>query len=689
MKDPISGKLITNKEDIKETFINYCAEVLKKNPPSEGFETEFEIKNALHDLRMVEDHDVIDEREEISEEDFDEAIKKFKKKNKKAYNYIVKAGDSFKEGIFKFMERIHLEENLPSSWENTVLVQIYKGKGARELLENNRYIHSKHWKPKLYEAMVVAKSKPLISNNTSIYQIGGVAGHRPQEHIFVMKSVISLYSMLGKALILEFFDITKYFDRENLRDVMNNLYVAGVVGKLYRMWFKMNKNSRIRVRTGLGLSSERSTGELIAQGTVGGALVSGFNLDKDIFDYFEESSDEVYYGGVRLQPLCYQDDLLQVASSVNKAQIGNKRVEFVMKSKQLEVHPTKTGFVLSGKKVSIEKIRNEITSNPLKYGNLTLKEKSSEKWLGEQMATGGNTESVLATIKARKGKAIAAIYEIKAVIDDIRASAVGGILAGLDLWEKAVIPMLLNNADTWTDMNEEAWKELNYIQNHFMRALFELPVGSPKPILCWDTASLSMENRVNLKKLNLAVHLKKLDKSSLAGQVFDTQIKNRWPGLCKEVKDICREWNIDNVCASGSDSNSKMEWKKILKEAAHEKNENDLRDAMESLEKLEDVKNEKYEMKSYLNDMSMKDARMMMRIRGRMVKCKMNFSSERVNIETSWKCRACCSGAIETQSHILYCEAYKPLREGKSLSSDEDIVDYYRKVSELREKLGI
>ena len=85
----------------------------------------------------------------------------------------------------------------------------------------------------------------------------------------------------------------------------------------------------------------------------------------------------------------------------------------------------------------------------------------------------------------------------------------------------------------------------------------------------------------------------------------------------------------------------------------------------------------------------MKNARMMIRVRSRMVKCKMNFSSERVNIETSWKCRACCSGAIETQSHILYCEAYQPLRVGKSLSSDDDIVDYLRKVFELREKLGI
>ena len=244
--------------------------------------------------------------------------------------------------------------------------------------------------------------------------------------------------------------------------------------------------------------------------------------------------------------------------------------------------------------------------------------------------------------------------------------------------------MLLNNADTWTDLNEEAWKELNSIQHQFLRALLELHVSTPKPILCWDTATLTMENRVNLKKLNFGVHLKKLGKDSLA-----KQDKNRWPGLCKEVKEICRLWNLENICAVDVDMKKKNEWKHILKKAAIEKNENDLRESMKDLEKMDEVKHETYERKSYISEMSMLDARMMMRMRARMVKCKMNFSSERVNVETSWKCRACCSGAIETQNHILYCEAYKPLREGKSLNSDEDVVEYFRKVFELREKLGI
>ena len=87
--------------------------------------------------------------------------------------------------------------------------------------------------------------------------------------------------------------------------------------------------------------------------------------------------------------------------------------------------------------------------------------------------------------------------------------------------------------------------------------------------------------------------------------------------------------------------------------------------------------------------MTMPNARMMFRMRSKMVQCKKNFSIKRSNIETAWKCDSCMSGAIDTQIHILYCEAYKPLGEGKSLDSDRDLVEYFRKVMEISDKLGI
>ena len=60
-------------------------------------------------------------------------------------SYLVRTGDKFKEAVFKLSRRMLDEEEFPRVFDNTTLYQIYKGKGKREVLSNNRYIHSKEW----------------------------------------------------------------------------------------------------------------------------------------------------------------------------------------------------------------------------------------------------------------------------------------------------------------------------------------------------------------------------------------------------------------------------------------------------------------------------------------------------------------------------------------------------------------
>ena len=91
----------------------------------------------------------------------------------------------------------------------------------------------------------------------SKYQIGTKPNHRAQEHLFLLKSVIALYDYLGKALILQLWDISKYFDRESLTDGLNELYKNKIRGKLYKLLYELNKDTRIRVRTRAGTFKSR------------------------------------------------------------------------------------------------------------------------------------------------------------------------------------------------------------------------------------------------------------------------------------------------------------------------------------------------------------------------------------------------------------------------------------------------
>ena len=90
---------------------------------------------------------------------------------------------------------------------------------------------------------MVDLSKPKLIQRCSKFQIGGVPGHRPQEHLFTNKSTIGLYVYLSLTLLLQLWDLSKNFDKENLRDALDSLYDAGIRGKLYKLWHILKKDT--------------------------------------------------------------------------------------------------------------------------------------------------------------------------------------------------------------------------------------------------------------------------------------------------------------------------------------------------------------------------------------------------------------------------------------------------------------
>ena len=122
------------------------------------------------------------------------------------------------------------------------------------------------------------QAKETIFKNMPKFQIGTRPGHRAQEHLFVIKSVIALYEKYDKPVWLTTWDISKYFDSESLVDVLNELHRSGVQGKLYRLLYLMNRNVRIQVQTPVGPTSKMDTGETLGQGSVEGAVASAVNL---------------------------------------------------------------------------------------------------------------------------------------------------------------------------------------------------------------------------------------------------------------------------------------------------------------------------------------------------------------------------------------------------------------------------
>ena len=232
-----------------------------------------------------------------------------------------------------------------------------------------------------------------------------------------------------------------------------------------------------------------------------------------------------------------------------------------------------------------------------------MKEKGKEKYLGDMIDSRGNAASVAETVKDRYGKILSGIFEIRQVVEDSRCQMVGGAKAGIDLWESSHIPSLLNNCQTWLDIDEETIEKLEELQTKFYRILLSVPRTTPKPALIWEMGGIKMKWRIIQQKLIFLNHILHLDSQSLAYQVQKIQENEDLPGLTKECSEYMKELCLPNCLLEDF---SLQKWKKLVKGAIHEKNESDLREAMQNKKKLKERKiaQDSYGMKNYVSTLT-------------------------------------------------------------------------------------
>ena len=232
IKDPETKEIVTSVEKIKSASLKYCVELLTNRPPKKEYEQVISLKEQLHELRMKE---TVENEPKMSRKFFDETLKEIEKGSTK-YNFITKAGESFKTTLFSIFKHIWKHEVKLDAWRLDTLIQIHK-KESKEDLDNYRNIHLREDTSKVFSYMVAKLIKPKIKENISRFQIGGIPGHRSQEHLFCMRSLISLYNeRLKKPILVSLLDVSKFFDKEHLKESLDSVYSCNIKGKLYRLY---------------------------------------------------------------------------------------------------------------------------------------------------------------------------------------------------------------------------------------------------------------------------------------------------------------------------------------------------------------------------------------------------------------------------------------------------------------------
>ena len=182
-------------------------------------------------------------------------------------------------------------------------------------------------------------------------------------------------------------------------DSLETLEKIGVNNKAARVWYKLNKDTRIQVKTAAGMTDTMTINDCIGQGTAGVGLISRASIDRGLQDQFNHDDNVMMYGNVRIQPLAYQDDIASINNSVSMTRIQSKKISFMLDTKLLEGHQEKTIFLVIGSKTFKEQVKVELEQEPLTFGSFTMIEKESDKYLGQIIHSDGLARSSLATVE--------------------------------------------------------------------------------------------------------------------------------------------------------------------------------------------------------------------------------------------------------------------------------------------------
>ena len=681
--NPITKKLVVSKAEIKETTLKYCRDTLQNNEVEEEFEDIVDEKREKVKAKLAEG----DGQVKMDHETFRKVLEKFKRSKKANYDMIVKANNQFQDGVFKFCQEMIEKEQFPNEFNETTLHMIFKGgKGKKEVLSDNRFIHSKTWMPRLAEALLVegGMKQPLVEKST-IYQIGGQSKHRPEELIFSIKSLVAKVRNEKRPVILQCWDISKFFDKEMIEDALLTCYKRDVNPKIVRLWAKLNENTTIKVKTGVGESDRVNVGAVVGQGTIGGALVSQAVLDEGVKEHFEPGNeDELNYGKVPLGPCMFQDDLIHASTEVEKARKASQKMNLVMKKHALKLNKDKSVLIVMGSKNQKKDIIEELENNPITCGEVKMNIKDADKWLGQQLSTGGLAESVAATVEKREAKIKGAALEIATIVNDWRAEAAGGMNTALLLWEACLVPSLLQGASTWVEVSEKTVKKLNSLQQWFLRLILQVGPGTLVAALGWETGVLDMKLRIYQEKLALISHIKSMDEKSLASQIYREQLEKGWPGLAKEAREICEELEIEDVNTS---TMTKSEFKRLTKGAIKTKNEAIRKEMAQEKSKCKNIMKEDYGRKEYMNEMKIEDVRFMFKGRVGLLPFAGNYENDKKFSRTNWLCRC---GEKEKEAHLTSgnCPIYDDIWEKRGdLENNEDLVKFFSAVLERRDLL--
>ena len=672
-KRNIRGQIITNPDILKTLYLETYVHRLRHRPINPEFADLKKLKENLFDLRIKL------AKLRVSKpwcaNDLDLVLQKLKKNKSRDPHGLVNElfkpgviGSDLKCSMLSLLNEIKRTFHLPEFVQWADITSIYKGKGQKLDLENERGIFGVSVFRSILMRLIYNDKYAIIDSNMSDSNVGARKRKNIRNHIFVINGIIHdvLSSQRKKPIDIQILDYKQCFDSMWLQETINDLYEAGVQDDKLVLLYEANREVNVAVKTPTGITNRVKLNEIILQGDVFGPIECSVTVDTFGKECLMEDKHLYYYKDeVPVPILTMVDDALAITECGYKSSMMNAFINTKTSIKKLQYGVDKCFKMHVGKTCTEEicpdlhvdgwKLRmvDEVETGGTRQveeftGSHAINEVQSEKYLGDILSSDGKNHK---NMIARKNRGTGIITQIMTKLNDIFFGKYYFQVAFI--WRNTyLISSLLTNSEAWYDLSQADIAILESVDEDFLRKIFEAPISTPIEMLYLELGVIPIRYIIQERRLNFLWYILHEDNESLINMVLKSQlmnpVKGDWSRSClKSLEDLEIDLRIEDI-----ESMKEENYRSMVRKKTEESALKYLNRMKEKHSKVMDISHTSLDMQPYLeaDDTTIQERKFLFSLRSRMVDVKTNYRGK----YTDTIC-PCCNVEEDQQEHLLTC----------------------------------
>ena len=535
------GNMISNHMGLKHLYLETYKHRLRNRPILEDLQGLKDLKMKLFDLRLDISKSCHTKPWDMKQlEKVLNSLKMNKARDPLGWvNDIFKeevAGKNLKESLLKLFNNIKDKKHIPDFMELADITTIYKGKGEKCKLDNDRGIFIVTILRTILMKLIYMDEYENLDNSMSDSQIGARKNKNIRNHIWVINGIICdvLSKKNKKPIDVQIFDYKQCFDSLWIEECLNDFYEGGLQNEKLALLYNVNKNVKVVVKTPVGKTNRGSIENVIIQGDVFGPLLCSKQVDSFGKECIEEGKyTYLYKEEVEIPPLGMVDDLICISECGYKTTMLNSFINFKTNEKKLQFGIDKCKKMHIGKycqeykcqKLNIDcwkelEVIDEETGmekiEDVYSGRETMKESDDEKYLGDVIANDGRN---IKNIKARVNKGIGIINKIISMLDAIPMGSHYFEIA-IILRSSLLTSSMLCNSESWYNITTAEMKLLETVDVNLLRKILKAPKSTPTEMLYLELGCIPYPDLIQKRRLMFLHYIMNEDPKSMIFKFF-------------------------------------------------------------------------------------------------------------------------------------------------------------------------